>query len=194
MVLGLLTIAAIPTVVGISEATSAQKKQNAAAKFNLTPIFYPSPPSYLQGDWVVTLQEGRLWIEREKEVKGHRFNGFYFEYPPEPGTNGLVSSIQDDPPMLNWIYVDKDGLCLRYGSKSDSMGHIIGHWDWTEDEEDVTLRDDEGFVVVEEEDRRWGVYFDVNGDGSGLPSGRTTVGVSLTRKIALGVESKYIRD
>jgi hypothetical protein len=32
MVLGLLTIASIPTVIGTSEAVSAQKKQNAAAK------------------------------------------------------------------------------------------------------------------------------------------------------------------
>ncbi len=32
MVLGLLTIAAIPTTVGVCEALSAQKKQNAAQK------------------------------------------------------------------------------------------------------------------------------------------------------------------
>lgn len=32
MVIGLLTIAAIPTVMGVGQAVSAQKKQNAAAK------------------------------------------------------------------------------------------------------------------------------------------------------------------
>jgi len=31
-VLGLLTIAGIPTTIGVSQAVSAQKKQNAAAK------------------------------------------------------------------------------------------------------------------------------------------------------------------
>lgn len=40
MVIGLLTIAAIPTVIGTGQAVSAQKKQNAAAKeqakFSLT--------------------------------------------------------------------------------------------------------------------------------------------------------------
>ena len=32
MVIGLLTIAAIPTTIGVGQAVSAQKKQNAAAK------------------------------------------------------------------------------------------------------------------------------------------------------------------
>ena len=40
MVIGLLTIAAIPTTIGVGQAVSAQKKQNAAAKekakFHLT--------------------------------------------------------------------------------------------------------------------------------------------------------------
>jgi len=40
MVIGLLAITSIPTVIGVGQAVSAQKKQNAAqkesAKFNLT--------------------------------------------------------------------------------------------------------------------------------------------------------------
>lgn len=42
MVIGLLTVASIPTVIGVGQAVSAQKKQNAAAKeqakFHLTAL------------------------------------------------------------------------------------------------------------------------------------------------------------
>lgn len=83
---------------------------------------------------------------------GHKFNGYYFKYPCEQGYQGMVSTIQDDPPMLNWLYVDKDTGAIRYGSRKETIGHVIGPWAWSEDEEFLTMDgDDWRFIAVEED-------------------------------------------
>lgn len=83
---------------------------------------------------------------------GHKFNGYYFKYPSEQGYQGMVSTIQEDPPMLNWLYVDKDSGAVRYGSRKDTVGHIIGPWGWSEDEQFLTIDDDDWrFIAVEED-------------------------------------------
>lgn len=50
MVIGLLAIAAIPTVIGVGQAVSAQKKQDAAAKeqakFRLTAVLPDGQEAY----------------------------------------------------------------------------------------------------------------------------------------------------
>ena len=65
MVLGLLTIAAIPTITGVGQAVSAQKKQNAAAKeqekFNLT-IMLPSEDKFEEMATCV-LKDGRVSLK-----------------------------------------------------------------------------------------------------------------------------------
>src|ERR1700761_6624459 len=86
----------------------------------------------------------------------HPFTGFYVMYPDDdrdPKERGLVSTISNDPPMLNWIYVDKNTLELKYGNRTQSIQQIVGAWDWTEDEAGVTLDGWEGFCAVEEEER-----------------------------------------
>lgn len=83
---------------------------------------------------------------------GHKFNGYYFKYPSEQGYQGMVSTISDDPPMLNWLFVDKDTGAIRYGSRKDSEGHVIGPWGWTEDEQYLVIDgDDWRFMAVEED-------------------------------------------
>lgn len=82
---------------------------------------------------------------------GHKFNGYYFKYPGEQGYQGMVSTISDDPPMLNWLFVDKDTGGIRYGSRKDSEGHVIGPWGWSEDEQYLVIDgDDWRFIAVEE--------------------------------------------
>ena len=34
---------------------------------------------------------------------------------------GLVSQVAVDPPLLNWIYVDKDTMEVKYGNKTASV-------------------------------------------------------------------------
>jgi hypothetical protein len=101
---------------------------------------------------------------------------------PDKGFHGLVSTISYDPPMLNWIYIDKETLQLKYGTKSSSIDHIVGPWSWTSDKERVTLDDDEPFVAVLEEDGSWGIYCNVYGNGEGLPKDARIFRITLERR------------
>lgn len=82
---------------------------------------------------------------------------------------GLVSQVQDDPPLLNWIYIDKDTMEVKYGNRSTSIDHNIGPWDWSEDEEQVVFDDIEAsfinaFYAVERIPGKWQLYFDMRGN------------------------------
>ncbi|GJN77900.1 hypothetical protein VFPFJ_05066 [Purpureocillium lilacinum] len=184
MVIGLLTITSIPTITGVAEAISAQKKQNASSKeqekFNLTAMLArDEDDDSTQGKWKETgfcvLKDGKAWLDLPgAPAKGHRFCGFYFKYPGDEGHLGLVSTASDDTPMLNWIYVNAETGRLEHGSRKDTLGHVIGPWGWSEDEAFLTLRgrrggfvarreesiDDDGGAEGRGEEERWGVYWD----------------------------------
>ena len=82
-------------------------------------------------------------------MQGHKFCGYYFTYPSEERHQGLVSTIADDPPMLNWIYVHAETNAVCYGARKDTIGHKIGPWSWNADERYLTLEGEEGgFVAV----------------------------------------------
>jgi hypothetical protein len=118
-------------------------------------------------------------------------------YPDEnrsPPQRGLVSTVSRDPPLLNWIFADKDDMSFTYGNRSQSMPHLIGPWDWSEDEQFVTLEDWEGFAAVrvdDEESReadglRWKLYYDRDDDGLNrgkMVGGRKVVPISFSRRI-----------
>lgn len=114
-------------------------------------------------------------------------------YPDDdrnPRERGLVSTISVDPPMLNWIYIDKNTLELRYGNRTASIQHIVGPWDWTEDETGVILEEWEGWVAVEEEERedglKWALYYDRYDDDLGngrKANGRRRLQCSLERRV-----------
>ena len=125
----------ISVTTGVAQGVSEQKKQNADAsnqtrmlKFHLDVLVDPKlrkgKGAELHGG-IVTLRQDKLWVEPKspttqlpKQVDHHPFTGFYLAYPDDnrPYTRGLVSTISVDPPMLNWMYVDKD--CLLYTSPS----------------------------------------------------------------------------
>ena len=120
---------------------------------------------------------------RRKYKDGHAFSGFYIEYPWEKKPLGLVSTIKPDPPELNWIYVDKTNLHVKYGNKTASLPHIAGPWDWTGDQEGVTLAEEEAFVAMEETPGNWIVCYDAMDDhlqsaGAGT---RRVIEISLNR-------------
>ncbi|KAL9622994.1 MAG: hypothetical protein Q9160_002712 [Pyrenula sp. 1 TL-2023] len=181
MVLGLLTLAAIPTTIGVAEGVSQQRKQNEEdddatrmAKFNID-VFCDARTrraKKVDGGRIV-LRDEKVWIasphpQNKKDRKeAYTAQAFYIEYPDEERekTRGLVTRVSDDPPMLNWMYVDKNTLELKYGNRTQSREHHVGPWDWTEDEGGVTFEGWEGFVAVEVNEGEWAVYFDRRDNG-----------------------------
>lgn len=98
---------------------------------------------------------------------------FYIEYPEPEETKhlerglGLPTHVSDNPPLLNWVYVDEKTHELKYGNRSQSVAHLVGPWDWTEDEKTITLEKNQRFVAVEAEEEGegvWALYFDRNRD------------------------------
>ncbi|AEO55603.1 hypothetical protein MYCTH_2299604 [Thermothelomyces thermophilus ATCC 42464] len=215
MPIGLLVLAGIPTTIGVCEALSAQKKQNAAAKekakFHLTATVSLDGRGPVEC-WCV-LRDGKLWIDHPGfPMPGHKFTGYYFTYPSEEKPLGLVSTIADDPPMLNWIFVDKDSRAVRHGGRQDTLGgHKVGPWFWSEDEQWLTLEGDAlRFVAVQLDDRKWAVAWDGDGffsQGRGYKGGsseteseterpsrpRKWISIMLRRRLQLGMESRYVK-
>jgi hypothetical protein len=128
----------------------------------------------------------------------HLFNGFYLDFQPTaaasntifdrlnqpPTFQGLVSTISENPPTLNWIYVDRNTFEVKYGSRGAADGHILGPWDWTDDELGLTLEEWEGFVAVEEVKDTWSVYYDRDDNGlKNIIKGRRVLRCSLERKV-----------
>lgn len=214
MVIGLLAITAIPTVTGVGQAVSAQQRQQAACKeqqkFNMTAMMpmkgelreaafcvlvddKVSFPTQCLGPWQRSLASDHEQIYLnfpERKVDGHLFSGYYFNYPgEEPPCRGLVSTISEDPPMLNWIYVDKDTQELKYGGKKVTVGHVIGPWGWSADEHFLVLKENaEPFVARREDDGRWAVYWDPEGK---LEDTQT---LRLRRRLQQqGVESRFVK-
>ncbi|KAL2159515.1 hypothetical protein VTH06DRAFT_2520 [Thermothelomyces fergusii] len=215
MPIGLLVIAGIPTTIGVCEALSAQKKQNAAAKekakFHLTATVSLDGRDPIEC-WCV-LRDGKLWIDHPGfPMPGHKFTGYYFTYPSEEKPLGLVSTIADDPPMLNWIFVDKESRVVRHGGRQDTLGgHTVGPWFWSEDEQWLTLEGDAlGFVAVQLDGKMWAVAWDGDGffsqgrcsrggssetesETEGLGRPRKWVPIMLKRRLQLGMESRYVK-
>jgi len=197
MVLGIITaIAACPAIVGTTEAVRQGQHKNAKEKHRgaKTNLVVSCVNSEIDGRPVV-LRDGRLFITTRtatagvKRLPGHPFAGYFLPYPEQDWGRrgeGLVSTISDDPPQLNWIFVDELSHAVRYGPKVEAQGHIVGPWDCTRIDKRVTLEGWEGFVAVEEveyldeledkdndpggwdekgERKSWALYFDRDDDG-----------------------------
>ncbi len=152
MALAFLTlgIAAIPTTIGVAEGVSYQRQQTAQsqntdedekrmAKFQLE-VYCDAKSSRskeIHGRRVV-LRDDKVYISSSSTPSAHPVTAFYILYPDpdRPPTLGLVSTISLDPPVLNWIYVDKDTLELKYGNRTQSREHLVGPWGWTPAEEE----------------------------------------------------------
>ncbi|KAG2421021.1 hypothetical protein HFD88_000637 [Aspergillus terreus] len=182
MVIGLLAITAIPTVTGTSLGVSEQRKANQRkdderrmAKFHIDASSRgeTEDDAAIHGKRVV-LRDSKVYLDHphpsHRRTPSHTAQAFYIDYPELEETKhlkrglGLVTTISDDPPMLNWIYADKDTHELKYGNRSQSVAHVVGPWDWADEEKTVTLEQKRGFVAVEEDDGAWAVYFDRSGD------------------------------
>lgn len=204
--LPIVTTTGISTVTGVAQGVQEQKKQNADSsnqarmmKFHLDVFVEPTNRKGRGGGLnggIITLRDDKLWVDdkspitrQPKDVAHHPFTGFYLAYPDgdRPYTRGLVSTISRDPPVLNWMYIDKDTLEVKYASRSGSIMHHVGSYDWTKEGNDdscITFDDWEGFLAVEEAENQWALYFDLNDDGLKAHRKRKkTCEVSLVRRI-----------
>ncbi|MDI1490413.1 MAG: hypothetical protein OHK93_001616 [Ramalina farinacea] len=211
MVLGLLTIAAIPTTIGIGQGISRRDEANADTrarldeqmrKFRLECYCEAATgrARALQGGNVV-LRGGKMWVEeatsrdQEDGEGGNGFEGFYIEYAdnelPKPLPLGMVSMVFEagEKPTMNWIYVDRDTREVRYGNRTKSREHVVGSWGWESGEEGgaggVTLEGGEGAVAVETGQKGlWEVRWeDERGDVGVVPKGKHRMQVSLERRM-----------
>ncbi len=93
---------------------------------------------------------------------GHPFAGYYLAYP-DAKYSGLVSTITDDAPIMNWIYVDRNTHEVKFGIRQFAEANLTGPFDCTRQDRRLTFGGWEGFVAVQEGDF-WALYFDRDGD------------------------------
>ncbi|KAK0498129.1 hypothetical protein EDD18DRAFT_1283271 [Armillaria luteobubalina] len=168
------------SVASIAQGAGAQQQGKAASKpakppdpddprlKKFTLIAHCSEDSPLkdqvEGKQVV-LRDRKLYLDdqdpsQRKFEDGHGFSGFYVDYPWNDKPRGLVSTIRPDPPELNWIYVNKDTLLVEHGGKTQSLPHLVGPWDWTENKERLLFEGWEGFAVIEDTEGCWLLCYD----------------------------------
>jgi hypothetical protein len=81
---------------------------------------------------------------------------------------------------------------LKYGPRVDALEHMIGPWDWTEDDEQgLTFCGEECLVAVEEEGGGlgWAVYWDQKDDrlkGFKVGQEKRVLRCSLERRLVHG--------
>jgi hypothetical protein len=192
----------------------ARKNQSRMQEFHVD-IFCdaPSRKKYQVDGTMAVLKDDKVWLARkdpetkmplplEGEPRAcHPFTGFFLDYTGDrpqvdpmferlnraAKIRGLVSTISKRPATLNWIYVDRRTMEVKYGSREQTRGHILGPFGWTEDEIGLTLEQWEGFVAVEERKNVWALYYDRDDDGL-----RDTV--TRTRVLQCSLERRLIED
>jgi hypothetical protein len=145
----------------------------------------------------------KLYITKNPSPQLVPFNGGFYQHPdfPPDNTAGLVAITGEKPPTLRWVFLDSKTHEMRYGSRQESEGHVCGPFDWTSDEQQVTLEGWEGWLAVrlpedeeEEKERRglgmsdrhdlWRLYFDQHDNGAHLPTGAQALEICLKRTAA----------
>ena len=119
---------------------------------------------------------------------GFPFTGFYVQYPDPartPAQLGLVSFISDNPPALNWVYIDKATRELRHGNRTQSIDHEVGPWGWEAGEEGgaggLAFEGAEGAVAVETS-HGWEIRWEDSDGKAGDVGGKRVLSVSLERR------------
>ncbi|KAI8965191.1 hypothetical protein F5Y11DRAFT_355040 [Daldinia sp. FL1419] len=183
-------LVAFSAVVGTSEAirqiqSDAKRKEHRTRKNNLI-VRCPKSSQYspiLEGRRVV-LSGDKLYIDTGtdyEEVFGHPFAGYFLPYP-DAKYSGLVSTICDDPPILNWIYIDRNTYELKFGTRPSAQPNWPGPFDCSRQDRRLTFSGWEGFLAVKEGDF-WALYFDVDEDSlkSKVKSGTLVLDIELLR-------------
>lgn len=135
---------------------------------------------------VVNSSNGQLWIDTgtsDGTPYGHPFAGYYLPYP-DTSYEGLVTTITDEAPILNWVYVDKDTYEVKYGVRVNAQPNCTGPFDCTRQDRRLTFEGWEGFCAVEEFPTLWALYFDKDDNGlrGKVAEGVRVLDVELTRR------------
>lgn len=110
----------------------------------------------------------------------------------------MVTLTAEQPPLLRWVFVDSETHECRWGGRQDSEGHVCGPYDWTRDEQRITLQGWEGWLAVRQPDGEqaqeelrqgtvpqgqgiWQLYFDEHDDGADLHQDAQVLEISLQR-------------
>ncbi|KAJ5810768.1 hypothetical protein N7447_010284 [Penicillium robsamsonii] len=140
-----------------------------------------------------------IYITKSANSRLVPLNGCFYQHPkfPPDNTSGFVTITGETPPTLRWVYLDLHTHELRWGGKQDSEGNICGPFDWTQDEERITLEGWEGWLAVRVDDEKipeelgvengqelWRLYFDQNDDGADLPQDAEVLEVTIKRTVA----------
>ncbi|KAH9890179.1 hypothetical protein F4778DRAFT_752888 [Xylariomycetidae sp. FL2044] len=196
----LLALTICPAMLGTQEAirqsqSKTKREEHRSRRCNLVvSCVKPSIRSRDIHGKLVVLRDNKLYVttgppmpeDDEKAIPsntGYPFAGYFLPYP-DSSYEGVVSTISDDPPMLNWIYVDKDTYELKYGVRANAQENITGPFDCTRQDRRMTLEGWEGFVAVEEFPGTWALYFDKDDDGlvTKVPMGTRVLEVELIRR------------
>ncbi|KAI0413458.1 hypothetical protein F5X98DRAFT_283960 [Xylaria grammica] len=195
----LLALTICPALLGTQEAirqsqSKNKREEHRARRCNLVVSCVKQSIRSRDIDGrLVVLKDNKLWITTRPLASheedsgtvddGYPFSGYFLPYP-DTKYEGLVSTISDDPPMLNWIYVDRDTYEVKYGLRTDAQAHITGPFDCTRQDRRMTLESWEGFVAVEDYPGMWALYFDRDDDGlvTKVPMGTRVLEVELTRR------------
>jgi hypothetical protein len=135
----------------------------------------------------ITLTFRQLYIKCDtNDASLHPFAGYFLPYP-DSTYEGIVSTITDVAPVMNWIYVDRESYEVKYGVRVDAQPNITGPFDCTRQDRRLTLEQWEGFMAVREDAGEdigmWALYYDRDDDGlkGKLGAGKTILEVELCR-------------
>lgn len=139
----------------------------------------------------VVLRDGKLYVELATYAgkSNHPFSGYFLPYP-NSNFEGLVSTISDNPPQLNWIYLDTSSKIFQisHGLRAEAEEGLTGPWGarvCANGEIRFLLENWEGFIAVEgEEAGLWSLCFDKHDNGlqGKIRDDQRTVEVELIRE------------
>jgi hypothetical protein len=134
-------------------------------------------------DMVIVLREGRLFLDHPKDTHYHPFTGYFLPYPKK-SYDGLVTTINNEN-LLNWVYIESSTQLVKHGVRSEAQSQLTGPMGLKfsiNGEKRLTFEGWEGFVVVEEEQGQWALYFDRDDNGlRNRVNGQHVVEVELIR-------------
>ncbi|KAF1917606.1 hypothetical protein BDU57DRAFT_513950 [Ampelomyces quisqualis] len=202
MVLGLLSLAGtIPmtatSVLGLQEKAETTRSNGTQAEWKTEKCHMrcrptartPEDRKEVFANNQIVLRDGKLLVQTS-EYKGkpnHPFSGYYLPYP-DSNFEGLVSTISDSPPQLNWIYLHTGTWHICHGLRMEAERGLPGPWGarvCADGEKRFLMENWEGFLALEtDEPGLWNLCFDRYDDGlrGKVKGNQRTVELELIRE------------